>query len=366
MAYGSVKGARSVKATINYIESADPHNNKYVTHRNLNSWTRGIVGFDDEPLYQRMRNMIDAHPNSRRKFEAYNFIVSYSKDEFDVERDSEIEDMQDHVRETCDNHFGSNVPYSVHIQADGECGNLHAHITALNIDLNTGKSIRGFSNLYKWRHNMNEVTREREENNKNVEYPNKNAIVISANIARRKKQKGEQFQWHDELMDKIDNHFENTLTLTYDDFKKELAEEGITFLQDDKGDNTMSFQYAPVGGVTVNGKKRKSRRVKSSRLGTDYSSSGFKYRFEFRQQEILRIAEIERERCKREKIKKSKETVTDVESLKIFVNDEKEKQENERSEVEDFYKEIYRNQIRNQNQKKRIRKSDNGNDGLEF
>lgn len=360
MAYGSVEATKSVKGTVYYVESADPHNNKYVKHRNLNSWTSGIIGSPDEPLYNRMRMMLDANPNSRRKVESYNFVVSYSKSEFDVGVESEIEDMQEHVRQTCEKHFGNNVPYSVHIQADGEGGNLHAHITALNIDLNTGKSIRGYSNLYKWRHNMNEVTREREEYNKSVEYPSKNATVISANTARRKKQNGEQFQWHDELMDKIDYHFENTTALTYDDFKEELAEEGITFLQDEKGEDTMSFQYAPVGGVTVNGKTRKSRRVKSSRLGTDYSSDGFKNRFESRQQEMLRIAEVEREKRKKEKEKRLiNEIGSDPEVLRRKIEEPSIEEAHKETNEEKLLKEI----LRNQKQRSRPRNSYKEQDG---
>lgn len=365
MAYGSVEATKSVSGTVYYVESADPHNNQYVKHRNLNSWTSGIIGSPDEPLYNRMRMMLDANPNSRRTVESYNFVVSYSKSEFDVEVESEIEDMQEHVRQTCEKHFGNNVPYSVHIQADGEGGNLHAHIIALNIDLNTGKSIRGYSNLYKWRHNMNEVTREREEYNKNVEYPSKNAIVIPANTARRKKQNGDQFQWHDELMDKIDNHFENTSALTYDDFKKELAEEGITFLQDEKGENTMSFRYAPPGGVTVSGKTRRSRRVKSSRLGTDYSSAAFDSRFESRQQEMLRIAELDRKRRKKEEEERLiNEIGTDPDVLRRKIEEPSVSEEVlEETNEEKLLKEIMRSRNQKQRQRSKPRNSNRAQDG---
>lgn len=364
MGYGSVEGARSVKSTVDYLESSDPHNNKYVTDRNLNVWTSGIVGSPDDPLYDRMRMMLDANPNSRRKFEAYNFVVSYSKSEFDVEKKSEVEDMQHHVRQTCEKHFGNNVPYSVHIQADGDGGNLHAHVIALNIDLNTGKSIRGYSNLYRWRHNMNEVTREREEYNKSVEYPSKNAIVISANTACRKEQRGEQFQWHDELMDKIDFHFENTTALTYDDFRKELAGDGITLKQDEKGENTMSFKYAPAGGVTVNGKTRKSRRVKSSRLGTDYSSVGFKERFELRQREMLRLAGLDRERREREREEQLIDEIGSNPDILCKKNEDTSevKEVSDETNEEKLLKEI----LRNQKQRSKPQNSYKGQDGLEL
>ena len=342
MAYGSIKGTKSVKATIAYVESADPHNNKYVKKRNLNTWTQGVLGSDEESLTERMQLMVKSNPNSRRKYDAYNYILSFSKDEFDVEVDSEVDYMQEHVRQTCEKHFGSSVPYSVHIQADGEGGKLHAHITAQNIDLDTGLSIRDYTRVYKWRKSIDSVTRERDELNKTLDIPDKNAIVIPGSYPRKKQ--SEQNRWRDVLMDKIDVCLNETKALTYVDFVNELRDEGVEVRQDEKGPNTMSYRYTPQDGETS-----RVRRVQSRRLGTDYSSEGMIRRYESRQQELIRLAEIEIERRRKEKAKRIKEEkVSDVESLDAFLRDSKD----ELSGEQKLLREVLRGQEQNQRQRK--------------
>lgn len=286
MAYGGVEATRSVKGSIMYYEGPNAHSDEHVQVRNLKMWTSDF-GDDSLSVYENMQIILDRNPNDRRKNESYNFLVSYGRDEFDVDKPEEVEAMAEHVRKTCDRQFGNNVPYAVYIQGDGAGGKLHAHIVALNVDLETGKSIRGSTSMNKWRYNMNEVTREQEALNKTLDFPEKNARVIHSNVSARKKQI-ERHEWRNELMDVIDKRLVNTTAVNFDSFVEELEEDGIEMIFETKGGKrTLLYRYSPDGGVESNGVTKNVRRSKSSNLGTSYMVEGVEQRFEDRQQELL-------------------------------------------------------------------------------
>lgn len=291
MAHGGVEGTKSLVASLAYVSNPEPKNTEHVTERNLEVWTHGLPNYD-APLYDRMKKVLDAYPNPRRKYEAYGYLISYGTDEFDVDNPDDIEAAKEHVRQTCEKHFGDNVAYAVHVQGDGEGGKLHAHVTALNVDLDTGKTIYNKTGVYGWRKSMNEVTKEREKSNEKLPYPTKNAKIIKPDKSRRRKPKGEMNQWHDELMNKVDNVVRNTTAASFEEFVEELEDENISLITEKrevKGREmeTAQYEYSPPGGVVINGKARKKRNVKSSKLGTDYMFDGLVERFELRQQELL-------------------------------------------------------------------------------
>lgn len=294
MAYGGVIGVNSLKATLKYNTEGEPHSTENVTERNLDIWTHGIPD-TGEPLLERMQSVLDDYPNPRRKREAFAYLISFDTDEYDVKKPEDIEAMKDHVRQTCEERFGDNVAYSVHIQGDSEGGKLHAHVTALNVNLDTGKTIHDKTNLYAWRKIMNNVTEERDRMNERLKYPEPNAKVIKPNELRRKKPNGVQNEWHNELMDKVDEAVLKTTAPTFPDFVEELSDKYIKFVTEKREVagkilNTSKYEYAPPEGVEINGKVRKSRRTKGSNLGTDYMFDGLVERYEQRQQELLAMA----------------------------------------------------------------------------
>lgn len=298
MAYGSVEGTMSLKGSLMYVSEGEPHSDKHVNERNLAAWTNKIPT-DDAPLYERMKRVIDLYPNKRRKHESYSYVISYGRDEFDVDDPDDVLAMQDHVRQTCDHHFGENVPYVVHIQGDGEGGMLHAHILALNVDLETGKTIHDKTGVYQWRASMNAVTRKRDELNKALEFPEKNAKVIPKSTAPRKPQTNPRDAWRDQLMDKVDTIVSRTVAPTFDGLVQEFADNHIHLSYEErevKGKSMMtaSYAYSPPEGVESNGKVRAERKVKASRLGTDYMFDGLLQRYKQREQELLARA-IEKE-----------------------------------------------------------------------
>lgn len=309
--YGHVTATKNLRGSIAYnADGASPHSDND-TKRNIKRWTYGLPSNQRQDATN-MEHMLAMFPNKFRKNEAYNYIIGARDDEYDPTNELDIEDFNYYVEEVCDEQFGNNTPYIVAIQKDGESGLLHAHITALNIRMDTGKALEDERNVFNFRNTLDHTTKRIEKENENLKEPLKTGIVIPKQTDVGKKKQPERYRYAKEMQETIDNVLETKQPETFEHFRQALDDEGIevdvTHIKKDHESDVTGLTYKKPVKNEKTGKTRKRRRS-ASKMGTSYTYEGVIGRMkEIQQQkEQARQREQRKEVLRKERERKLKQ-----------------------------------------------------------
>lgn len=207
MPYVDVKGTEEVRP---YFEAYNS-NRKTITKmmardKEALSWTRNGLESGDKAV-ERCFELLDTYPSDMRKNLGYLFTIGYNENDFSITRSGDIEAVIDHVDRACVNQFAQRIPYAVYIRADGKNLRFRAHIFALNVNVDTGRSITGYTTRFKWCDSIDKATESIDNRNREQRWYQQNADwLLKAEEPRRRPLVGHE--WQDYIMDTLDHLFD--------------------------------------------------------------------------------------------------------------------------------------------------------------
>lgn len=210
-----------------------------------------------------------------RKVQAFSYVQSFSRDEFDIHKPEDVQTVNDLGFELAQRmHPEAHTLVVTHIDGKGEC--LHNHIVILNHNQQTGTALRGYQLARQVRAANDQLMKEH------------GLKIVTPN--RRKTSQREY--WLDRKGKLAPNDWEGWLKATLTriitqekptsltDYIDKCATHHITVQQTDHGGNKGLVYHAKAHRIGKDGKPRldanghaltRTRRRKASKLGTGYT-----------------------------------------------------------------------------------------------
>lgn len=252
MAITKIESTRHLESSVNYLFGKS--HNKNVSERALETDSIYCVpGYEKEMMMDTLRLFGKA---DGKKVQGQLVTISFGKDEMDWKNEDDIEKarkvMERFVRKSFPNHQALAV-----VQADGENEVLHVHAVVSNVDMITGKSMRG--RQASW-------TRVSKITDEVIQDPDINLKPLNKTIGSDKKTIGEikmtdrnEYVWKDDLKSRISEVMKDETVNDKTSYFESLQKNGVDARERGKG---ISYAFVDDEG--------KQRRVRSSKLGTLY------------------------------------------------------------------------------------------------
>lgn len=310
MAFTSINPVKNLRALLYYVSKSKPHTPgeervlDYETHLcSLNSAYKSF-------------NFTNNFMGRKKKIPAYSLVKSRSKEELDPNNPESIKLAIKSTTLLLEEQFGKDRQYVVVCQKDGTGGKIHTHGIVCNTDSMTGKAITGNTKYWKYvayksdeidkrlgiknlnkdkiyekdgqlfaqkREDKDIITRaEKEIMSRNKEAERKNIYIKSQNdnIKRRNKNMEAlgleteplqelhkvEYLWKEDLKSRIKEAKRSSKDI--EEFKDKLDQAGVNVkARSSKQENTNGFRFS----YSFVDKNNKNRKIRETRLGTDYS-----------------------------------------------------------------------------------------------
>ena len=285
MGISNVKSSRDLSSAIWYMSSDKAHDgssNRYISSRFVNCTEYGAI---------QQTNAVREHFGKDKNIHGLTFVFSFSDKEIGLFDRDKQELIMDHLTEVLKERF-PNRQLGLYAQVDGKGQKFHIHSFVNSPDLQTGKLLDGRVKLHEHTREMLSIAMERagiEDENKNA--PMKQAV--KSNIARIKAKEKDpnKYIWMEDLQTRIKSVLNDINVTKPDEFSAKLAESGIDYKvrnsKKSKSGKALSFAFLDKDGS--------ERRVRASRLGTDFQIESINQVFKNHIKELAeRKAEAER------------------------------------------------------------------------
>lgn len=318
MAFVSISPVKNLKALIYYVSKSKPHTPgeervlDYKAHLcSLNSAYKSF-------------NFTNNFMGRKKKIPAYSLVKSWSKGELNPDDPESINLALESTKLLLEEQFGKDRQYIVVCQKDGTGGKIHTHGIVCNTNISTGKAISGNDKYWKYvayksdeidkrlgiknlnkdkiyekygqlfaqkREDKDIVTRaEKEIMSRNKEAERKNLYIKTNNDSIRRRNKNMEalglpteplqelhkvkYLWKEDLKSRIKEAKRSSKDI--EEFKDRLNTAGVNVkARSSKQKNTNGFRFS----YSFVDKNNKNRKIRETRLGTDYSykeiSDGF-------------------------------------------------------------------------------------------
>lgn len=264
MAITKVTKAKSVNALISYIQTPKHEGKERVLDSICNGTTLGTAKQDFKTI-RRMYN------KDKGYVQGYSMIISWGQDELNPNNPDDIAKATEVVRQLMDKHYNGHQFVSV-LQADGDGGNLHAHVAINAVNTYTGKSLRGEQtrglSVAKWSDDIQQKMNIKNNNLARDEWQDKQSMATI-----KMQQKG-AYSWVADLKQRISNCLDNTAIQSIKQFVQSMRDDFNVDVVERNSKKTDTGKMLTYNFLDAHGKKRKIRETK---LGNVYGSEGVNY-----------------------------------------------------------------------------------------
>lgn len=310
MAFISINPVKNLRALLYYVSKSKPHTKG---EERVLAYETNLCSLDS--AYKSF-NFTNNFMGRKKKVPAYSLVKSWSKEELDPNDPESIKLAIKSTTLLLEEQFGKDRQYVVVCQKDGVGGKIHTHGIICNTNLVTGKAITGNTKYWKYvayksdeidkrlgiknlnkgkvyekegqlfaqkREDKDIITRaEKEIMSRNEEAERKNLYIKSKNdnIKRRNKNMEAlglpteplqelhktEYLWKEDLKSRIKEAKRSSKDI--EEFKNRLDQEGVNVkARSSKQENTNGFRFS----YSFVDKNNKNRKIRETRLGTDYS-----------------------------------------------------------------------------------------------
>lgn len=310
MAFVSISPVKNLKALIYYVSKSKPHTPgeervlDYKAHLcSLNSAYKSF-------------NFTNNFMGRKKKIPGYSLVKSWSQEELDPADPESIKLALESTKLLLEEQFGKDRQYIVVCQKDGTGGKIHTHSIVCNTSISTGKAISGNDKYWKYvayksdeidkrlgiknlnkgkvyekdgqlfaqkREDKDIITRaEKEIMSRNEEAERKNLFIKNENDSIKRRNKNMEalgleteplqelhkvvYLWKEDLKSRIKEAKISSKDI--EEFKDRLDQAGVNVkARSSKQENTNGFRFS----YSFVDKNNKNRKIRETRLGTDYS-----------------------------------------------------------------------------------------------
>ena len=285
MGISNVKSSRDLSSAIWYMSSDKAHDgssNRYISSRFVNCTEYGAI---------QQTKAVREHFGKDKNIHGLTFVFSFSDKEIGLFDRDKQELIMDHLTEVLKERF-PNRQLGLYAQVDGKGQKFHIHSFVNSPDLQTGKLLDGRVKLHEHTREMLSIAMERagiEDENKNA--PMKQAVKSNIAMIKAKEKDPNKYIWMEDLQTRIKSVLNDINVTKPDEFSAKLAESGIDYKvrnsKKSKSGKALSYAFLDKDG--------KERRVRASRLGTDFQIESINQVFKNHIKELAeRKAEAER------------------------------------------------------------------------
>ena len=264
MAITKITKSKSINALISYIQTPKNKDKERVLDSTCNGTTLGTAKQD----FKTVRRMYN---KDKGYVQGYSMIISWSQDELNPDNPDDVIKAKEVVRQLMADHYDGHQYVSV-LQADGDGGNLHAHVAINAVNTYTGKSLRGEQtrgvNVAKW---SDDIQQQMGIKNNNLEREQWHEKQSMATIKMRDKGK---YSWVDDIKQRISDCMDNPAIQSVKQFIQSMRDDFNVTVNERNSKKTTTGKMLTYSFTDELGKKRKIRETK---LGNIYGSEGVNY-----------------------------------------------------------------------------------------
>ena len=264
MAITKINKAKSINALISYIQTPQKKDKERVLDSVCNGTTLATAKQD----FRTIRRMYN---KDKGYVQGYSMIISWAQDELNPDNPGDVEKAKEVVRQLMADHYDGHQYVSV-LQADGDGGNLHAHVAINAVNTYTGKSLRGEQtrgvNVAKW---SDDIQQQMGIKNNNLEREQWHEKQSMATIKMRDKGK---YSWVADLKQRISDCLDNTAIQTVKQFVQSMRDDFGVTVNERNSKKTTTGKMLTYSFTDKLGKKRK---IRENKLGNVYGSEGINY-----------------------------------------------------------------------------------------
>lgn len=252
MAITKISSTRHLTKSIKYLQGES--HNKNVPERSLDTQAINCVpGHENEMMMETLARFDKA---DGKAVQGQLITISFSKDELDWHNEEDVEKARLTMTRFIEKSFPNHEAF-LSIQADNENENLHVHGVVSNVDMVTGKSLRG--NQASWM-KLSKITDEViQEPDIGLTPLPRGDVADKKSMAEIKMAKNDKYVWKDDLKYRISEIMSDKTITDKDSFFAGLQKNGVDARERGKG---ISYSF-----VDADAKKRV---IRSSKLGTLY------------------------------------------------------------------------------------------------
>ena len=310
MGISNVKSSRDLSSAIWYMSSDKAHDgssNRYISSRFVNCTEYGAI---------QQTKAVREHFGKDKNVHGLTFVFSFSDKEIGLFDRDKQELIMDHLTEVLKERF-PNRQIGLYAQVDGKGQKFHIHSFVNSPDLQTGKLLDGRVKLHEHTREMLSIAMERagiEDENKNA--PMKQAVKSNIAMIKAKEKDPNKYIWMEDLQNRIKSVLNDINVTKSEEFSAKLAESGIDYKvrnsKKSKSGKALSYAFLDKDG--------KERRVRASRLGTDFQIESINQVFKNHIEELAeRKAEAERKarEAERRKIERVRHGKSSLDGLNV-------------------------------------------------
>lgn len=264
MAITKITKAKSVNALISYIQTPKHEGKERVLDSVCYGSTLGTAKQDFKTI-RRMYN------KDKGYVQGYSMIISWGQDELNPNNPDDVAKAKEVVSQLMTEHYNGHQFVSV-LQADGDGGNLHAHVAINAVNTYTGKSLRGEQtrglNVAKW---SDEIQQNMQIKNNNLDLSEWQDKKSMASI---KIQKKGEYSWVEDIKQRISDCMDNPAIQSVKQFVQAMRDDFNVTVHERNSKKTDTGKMFTYDFLDKMGKKRKIRETK---LGNTYGSEGVNY-----------------------------------------------------------------------------------------
>ena len=310
MGISNVKSSRDLSSAIWYMSSDKAHDgssNRYISSRFVNCTEYGAI---------QQTKAVREHFGKDKNVHGLTFVFSFSDKEIGLFDRDKQELIMDHLTEVLKERF-PNRQIGLYAQVDGKGQKFHIHSFVNSPDLQTGKLLDGRVKLHEHTREMLSIAMERagiEDENKNASM--KQAVKSNIAMIKAKEKDPNKYIWMEDLQNRIKSVLNDINVTKPEEFSAKLAESGIDYKvrnsKKSKSGKALSYAFLDKDG--------KERRVRASRLGTDFQIESINQVFKNHIKELAeRKAEAERKarEAERRKIERVRHGKSSLDGLNV-------------------------------------------------
>lgn len=264
MAITKITKAKSVNALISYVQTPQKKDKERVLDSTCNGTTLGTAKQDFKTI-RRMYN------KDKGYVQGYSMIISWGQDELNPNNPDDVAKAKEVVSQLMNEHYNGHQFVSV-LQADGDGGNLHAHVAINAVNTYTGKSLRGEQtrglSVAKW---SDEIQQNMQIKNNNLDLSEWRDKQSMASI---KIQKKGEYSWVEDIKQRISDCMDNPAIQSVKQFVQAMKDDFNVTVHERNSKKTDTGKMFTYDFLDKMGKKRKIRETK---LGNTYGSEGVNY-----------------------------------------------------------------------------------------
>lgn len=264
MAITKITKAKSINALVSYVQTPKNKDKERVIDSVCYGSTLGTAKQDFKTI-RRMYN------KDKGYVQGYSMIISWAQDELNPNNPDDVAKAKEVVSQLMNEHYNGHQFVSV-LQADGDGGNLHAHVAINAVNTYTGKSLRGEQtrglSVAKW---SDEIQQNMQIKNNNLEREQWQDKQSMASIKIRDKGK---YSWVDDIKQRISDCMDNPTIQSVAQFIQSMRDDFNVNVHERNSKKTDTGKMFTYDFLDKMGKKRKIRETK---LGNVYGSEGIHY-----------------------------------------------------------------------------------------